>query len=150
MARGAGCLNWARPDLGGAEVGNCPGLPDRGGLGRGLFSPVARPFVRGCPTISTVLRFHTPLIEPEVPNKLHAQSHLPQRPPSRLSSGYRRCSSWSTGSTRAGRTLNKEHLHASTPDSHSPPPPPAPAPSPSAFPRLCPTLPAESRERILN
>src|SRR4249920_2982875 len=39
----------------------------RGGLGRGLFSPVARPFVRGCPTISTMLRFHTPLIEPDGP-----------------------------------------------------------------------------------
>src|SRR3954469_22425044 len=37
----------------------------RGGLGRGLFSPVARAFVRGCPTISTVLRFHSPLIEPD-------------------------------------------------------------------------------------
>jgi endo-1,4-beta-xylanase len=33
MARGAGCLNWASPDLWGAEVGNCPGLPDRGGGG---------------------------------------------------------------------------------------------------------------------
>ena len=33
MARGAGCLNWASPDLWGAEVGNRPGLPDRGGLG---------------------------------------------------------------------------------------------------------------------
>ena len=29
MARGAGCLNRARPDLWGAEVGNHPGLPDR-------------------------------------------------------------------------------------------------------------------------
>src|SRR3954471_24216685 len=97
-----------------------------------------------------MLRFHTPLIEPEVPHKLHAQSHLPQRPPSRLSSGYRRCSSWSTGSIRAGRNLNKEHLHASTPDSHCPPPRPVPAPCPSALCRLWPTLPAESRERILN
>ena len=33
MARGAGCLNWASPDLWGAEVGNRPGLPDRGRLG---------------------------------------------------------------------------------------------------------------------
>src|SRR5262245_48819112 len=33
MARGAGCLNRARPDLWGAEVGNRPGLPDRGSLG---------------------------------------------------------------------------------------------------------------------
>src|SRR4051812_34513757 len=39
----------------------------RGSLGRGLFSPVARPFVRGCPTISTVPRFHSPLIEPDGP-----------------------------------------------------------------------------------
>ena len=31
MARGAGCLNRARPDLWGAEVGNRPGLPDRRG-----------------------------------------------------------------------------------------------------------------------
>src|SRR5687767_7050979 len=28
MARGAGCLNWARPDPWGAGAGNCPGLPD--------------------------------------------------------------------------------------------------------------------------
>src|SRR5512135_851603 len=39
MARGAGCLNWARPDLWGAEVGNCPGLPDRGGLGLAYLLP---------------------------------------------------------------------------------------------------------------
>ena len=43
MARGAGCLNWASPDLWGAEVGNRPGLPDRGG---------------------SKLRFHSPLVEP--------------------------------------------------------------------------------------
>ena len=28
MSRGAGCGNSARPDLWGAGVGNCPGLPD--------------------------------------------------------------------------------------------------------------------------
>src|SRR5512140_2050991 len=39
MARGAGCLNWARPDLWGAEVGNRPGLPDRGGLGLAYLLP---------------------------------------------------------------------------------------------------------------
>ena len=39
MARGAGCLNWARPDLWGAEVGNRPGLPDRGGLGSAYLFP---------------------------------------------------------------------------------------------------------------
>ena len=38
----------------------------RGGLGRSLFSPVARPFGHGCPIISAVLRFHSPLIEPYV------------------------------------------------------------------------------------
>ncbi len=36
----------------------------RGGLGRSLFFLLARPFVCGCPTISTMPRFHTPLIEP--------------------------------------------------------------------------------------
>jgi hypothetical protein len=41
----------------------------RGGLGRSLFSPVARPFVCGCPSISAMLRFHSPLIEPDVRNK---------------------------------------------------------------------------------
>ena len=48
----------------------------RGGLGRGLFSPVARPFVRGCPTISTVPRFHSPLIEPDLWSKKLISSHL--------------------------------------------------------------------------
>ncbi|MCP4602822.1 MAG: hypothetical protein GY847_20280 [Proteobacteria bacterium] len=28
MMRGAGCLNWARPDLWEAGEGNFPGLPD--------------------------------------------------------------------------------------------------------------------------
>ena len=37
----------------------------RGGLGRGLYSPVSRPFVCGCHKISTMPRFHTPLIEPD-------------------------------------------------------------------------------------
>jgi hypothetical protein len=87
---------------------------------------------------------------PEVSNKLHAQSHLPHRPPSGLSSGFRRYSSWSTGSTRAGRMLNKEDPHASTPDSPCPPPRPVTVARPSALCRLWPTLPAESRERILN
>ena len=36
----------------------------RGGLGRGLCSLLARPFVCGCHIISTMLRFHTPLIKP--------------------------------------------------------------------------------------
>src|SRR5512135_3361398 len=39
MARGAGCLNWARPDLWGPGVGNRPGLPDRGGLGLAYLLP---------------------------------------------------------------------------------------------------------------
>ena len=37
----------------------------RGGLGRCLCSLLARPFVCGCHIISTMLRFHTPLIEPD-------------------------------------------------------------------------------------
>ena len=44
MARGAGCLKRARPDPLGAEAGDCPGLPDRGGFGRSLFSAVGPPF----------------------------------------------------------------------------------------------------------
>ena len=36
----------------------------RGGLGRCLCSLLARPFVCGCHIISTMLRFHTPLIKP--------------------------------------------------------------------------------------
>src|SRR5262249_22295621 len=54
----------------------------RGGLGRGLVSPVARPFVRGCPTISTMLRFHSPLIEPDGPYsriRLSDKAHSPLR-----------------------------------------------------------------------
>ena len=39
----------------------------RGGLGRCLCSLVARPFVCGCHIISTMLRFHTPLIKPDGP-----------------------------------------------------------------------------------
>jgi hypothetical protein len=62
MARGAGCLNWARPDLWGAEVGNCPGLPDRGSLGSAYLFP--GPFGRRCLKSFAMLRFHTPLIEP--------------------------------------------------------------------------------------
>ncbi len=38
----------------------------RGGLGRCLYSLLARPFVCECHNISTVLRFHIPLIEPGV------------------------------------------------------------------------------------
>jgi hypothetical protein len=38
----------------------------RGGLGRCLCSLLARPFVRECHNISTMLRFHIPLIEPDV------------------------------------------------------------------------------------
>jgi len=38
----------------------------RGGLGRSLYSLFARPFVCECHNISTMLRFHTPLIEPDV------------------------------------------------------------------------------------
>ena len=38
----------------------------RGGLGRSLFSLLARPFVCECHKISTMLRFHIPLIEPDV------------------------------------------------------------------------------------
>src|SRR3954471_5447226 len=37
----------------------------RGGLGRGLCSLLARPFVCGCHIISAVLRLHTPLIKPD-------------------------------------------------------------------------------------
>ena len=37
----------------------------RGGLGRGLCSLLARPFVCGCHIISTMPRFHTPLIKPD-------------------------------------------------------------------------------------
>ena len=36
----------------------------RGGLGRCLCSLLARSFVCGCHIISTMLRFHTPLIKP--------------------------------------------------------------------------------------
>ena len=38
----------------------------RGGLGRCLCSLLARSFVCGCHIISTMLRFHTPLIKPGV------------------------------------------------------------------------------------
>ncbi len=38
----------------------------RGGLGRRLCSPLARSFVCECHSISTVLRFHLPLIKPDV------------------------------------------------------------------------------------
>jgi len=38
----------------------------RGGLGCGLFSLLARPFVCECHNIATMLRFHIPLIEPDV------------------------------------------------------------------------------------
>jgi hypothetical protein len=38
----------------------------RGGLGRSWFSLLARPFVCECHNISTMLRFHLPLIEPDV------------------------------------------------------------------------------------
>jgi hypothetical protein len=38
----------------------------RGGLGRSLYSLFARPFVCECHKISTMLRFHIPLIEPDV------------------------------------------------------------------------------------
>ena len=37
----------------------------RGSLGRSLFSLFARPFVCGCPKISTMPRLRTPLIEPD-------------------------------------------------------------------------------------
>ena len=37
----------------------------RGGLGGSLGSPVARPFVCECLSIATMLRFHSPLIEPD-------------------------------------------------------------------------------------
>ena len=40
----------------------------RGGVGRCLCSLLARSFVCGCHIISTMLRFHIPLIEPDVPN----------------------------------------------------------------------------------
>ena len=36
----------------------------RGGLGRCLCSLLTRSFVCGCHIISTMLRFHTPLIKP--------------------------------------------------------------------------------------
>ena len=39
----------------------------RGGLGRCLCSLLARSFVCGCHIISTMLRFHTPLIKPGGP-----------------------------------------------------------------------------------
>ena len=39
-----------------------------GGLGRCWCSPLARSFVCGCRIISTMLRFHSPLIEPDGPN----------------------------------------------------------------------------------
>ena len=38
----------------------------RGGLGCGLFSLLARPFVCECHNIATMLRFHIPLIKPDV------------------------------------------------------------------------------------
>jgi hypothetical protein len=38
----------------------------RGGVGRSLFSLLTRPCVRECHTISAVLRFHLPLIKPDV------------------------------------------------------------------------------------
>ncbi len=38
----------------------------RGGLGRSWFSLLARPFVCECHNISTMLRFHLPLIKPDV------------------------------------------------------------------------------------
>ena len=38
----------------------------RGGLGWGLCSLLARPFVCECHNISAMLRFHIPLIEPDV------------------------------------------------------------------------------------
>ena len=63
MARGAGCLNWASPDLWGAGVGNRPGLPDRGGLGLAYLLPALSS--AGASIASTMLRFHSPLIEPD-------------------------------------------------------------------------------------
>jgi hypothetical protein len=38
----------------------------RGGLGWGLYSLLARPFVCECHKIPTLLRFHIPLIKPDV------------------------------------------------------------------------------------
>jgi hypothetical protein len=38
----------------------------RGSVGRSLFSLLARPFVCECHTISAMLRFHLPLIKPDV------------------------------------------------------------------------------------
>ena len=40
----------------------------RGGLGCGWFSLLARPFVCECHNIATMLRFHIPLIKPDVRN----------------------------------------------------------------------------------
>ena len=45
------------------------GHPVANGQSRGLFSPVARPFVGGYPTISSMLRSHTPLIKPDGPGR---------------------------------------------------------------------------------
>src|SRR5208282_4660051 len=45
---------------------NCRVEVWRGGLGRCLCSLLARPFVCGCHIISTMLRFHTPLIKPDL------------------------------------------------------------------------------------
>ena len=51
---------------------------------------------------------------------------------------------------RAGRKLDKEGPHAPTYNHHSPPPRLISVAPPPTLNRLWPTLPAESRERILN
>jgi hypothetical protein len=66
----------------------------RGGLGRSLFSPVARPFVCGCPSISAMLRFHSPLIEPDVAGSADVAGTAPARQTDTLHTDTHRASDW--------------------------------------------------------
>jgi hypothetical protein len=67
----------------------------RGGLGRSLYSLFARPFVCECHKISTMLRFHTPLIEPDVRiSRIRLSDQI-------LPQGLRDCES-----TRVGQTIH--------------------------------------------
>ena len=83
----------------------------RGGLGRCLCSLLARPFVCGCHIISTMLRFHTPLIKPDSRNRKLIWSHLAGYVQPCLSSSCRPCTAWWSGSRSARRTFSKEGCH---------------------------------------
>jgi hypothetical protein len=66
----------------------------RGGLGRSLYSQFARPFVCECHSISTMLRFRIPLIEPDVRiSRIRLSDQV-------LPQGFRDCDS-----TRVGQTM---------------------------------------------